>query len=55
MSATTSMPAPGETVSVSDGTVTVIDVDDTSVKYDHPEHSTYIISAESFKDYMEGH
>lgn len=54
MSATASMPAPGETVSVSDGTATVTAVTESTVTYDHAEYSTYTVSAESFADYMDG-
>lgn len=53
MSATTPMPAPGETVPVSDGAATVVGVTDSTVTYDHSEHSTYTIGRENFMDYME--
>lgn len=52
MSATTQMPAPGESVPVSDGAVTVVGVTDSTVTYDHSEYSTYTISHENFMDYM---
>lgn len=52
MSTTTSLPAPGDTVSVSDGTVTVTAVSESNVSYDHHSHAAYNVSVESFMDYM---
>lgn len=54
MSASASMPAPGDTVFVSDGAVTVKAVSENSVTYDHHDHSTYTISADNFAEYMGG-
>lgn len=52
---TTATVAPGDTVPVSDGTVTVKTVSTGSVTYHHPDWGTnYTISMDSFTDYMDG-
>lgn len=43
----------GDTVTVSDGVVTIRAVTEDSIKYDHCEHGTYVVTVESFNSYAE--
>lgn len=44
--------SPGDSVDVSDGTVSIVAVTVNTVTYHHPDwDSTYVVSADSFADY----